>query len=87
MRNQLYLALKHFMRCELLKSRTALNFSQESMAHTLSMSTRAYTDLESGKTCCGLITFLLFLRHCCADQQAFLNKLFDLLDSFESRVA
>lgn len=87
MRNQLYVALKHFLRCELLKSRTALNLSQESMAHILSMSTRAYTDLESGKTCCGLITFLLFLRHCCADRQAFLNKLFDLPDSFESRVA
>lgn len=87
MRNQLHMALKHFLRCELLKSRTALNLSQESMAHILFMSTQAYTDLESGKTCCGLITFLLFLRHCCPDRMAFLNELFVLLDSFESDVA
>lgn len=70
-----------YLRSELLKTRGALNISQEEMAHILAMSVRNYTDLEGGKTCFGLITLLFFLRRCCMDPHAFMDGLLAILDS------
>ncbi|MFR3238778.1 MAG: hypothetical protein ACLTOU_09670 [Acutalibacter sp.] len=47
------------------------------------MSTRAYAKLEAGHSCCSLATILIFLSRCCPDRRAFLDGLFDLLDSFD----
>lgn len=80
MRNQLRSSLICYFRSELLRTRHTLDISQEEMAHVLAMSVRNYTDLEGGKTCCGLITLLLFLRWCCTDPYAFLDGLLALLD-------
>lgn len=83
MKKKLYNDLKVYFRGELLKCRAALNIPQEEMAHRLLMSTRAYAALESGKSCCSLITAVLFLSRCCLDRTAFLDGLFHILESSE----
>ena len=62
MRKRYEKVLKNFFHHELLCCREQLGLSQEEMAHTLSISTRSYFDLEHGKSFCSLFTFLLFLR-------------------------
>lgn len=86
MKSQIHAAVKDYIRGELLTTRSFLNICQEEMAHRLLMSTRAYVSLEGGKSCCSLITMLLFLSRCCIDQQAFLDGLFAILDSVESMI-
>ena len=46
--------------------------TQELMASILEMSTRAYADLESGKSCCSAETLVLYLHRLCPDAGAFL---------------
>ena len=84
MREQLRFPLMRYFRSELLKTRGALDMSQEEMAHILAMSVRNYTDLEGGKTCFGLITLLFFLRRCCMDPRAFMDGLLALLDAMDN---
>ena len=69
MRNLLQTAMKHYLRCELLKARHRLGLTQEQMAARLWMSTRSYTALEGGQACFGLATFLLFLFRCCRTEE------------------
>lgn len=83
MKKQLYKDLKAYLRSELLKNRAVLHISQEEMAHRLLMSARAYAALESGKSCCSLLTTALFLRRCCLDRMAFLEGLLNIFDTFE----
>lgn len=75
--------LKHHIRCSLLTTRSSLNISQDEMAHTLDMSTRAYTKLESGVNGCNLMTFFIFLRFCCPDREALFSELFTLVDGLD----
>ncbi|MCC8356512.1 MAG: hypothetical protein LJU34_01445 [Oscillospiraceae bacterium] len=86
MKIQIHEAVKDYIRGELLITRSLLNICQEEMAHRLLMSTRAYVSLEGGKSCCSLITMLLFLSRCCVDQQAFLEGLLAIMDSAESNI-
>ena len=79
--------LKAHLRAELLHTRTALRESQEKMAERLGISVRAYADLERGKSCCSLVTYLFYLRYCSTIAQASLNEVLALpppADSDES---
>lgn len=80
MREQYRDVIKTYFRAELLKTRHKLAYSQEEMAYCLAMSTRAYVALEGGRSCCGLLTFIIFLCRCCLDKQAFLAGLFALFE-------
>lgn len=80
MRNKLYSEFKNYFRCALLDARAKKNCTQEEMAALLEMSPRAYANLESGKSCCNTITFLLFLRRACPHPFAFLVTLFRRMD-------
>lgn len=82
-RKQLREALKTYFRCELIKTRNTLGWSQEKMANTLTISTRAYTDIESGRSCCSLSTFLIFLHECCTDRTACIDNLMAFMDTLE----
>ena len=57
MRNLLQTAMKHYLRCELLKARHRLGLTQEQMAARLWMSTRGYTALEGVLWACDLSAF------------------------------
>ncbi len=84
MKQKLYKELKAYLRAELLTCRAGLNISQEEMAHRLLMSTRGYVALESGKSCCSLITASLFLTRCCPDRSAFLEGLFNVFETLDT---
>ena len=87
MRTLLHRKMKHCIRCRILTTRQTMNISQDSMAGILDMSTRAYTKLESGENCCSLVTFILFLRFCCPDINAFMAELFELIDELADSAA
>lgn len=53
--------IKHYLRCQLLSTRSALDITQAEMAERLHISTRAYTKLESGHTAFSAYTFARFL--------------------------
>lgn len=76
--------LKAHLRAELLRTRTALRESQEKMAERLGISVRAYADLERGKSCCSLVTYLFYLRYCSTNAQASLNEVLALLPPADS---
>lgn len=76
--------LKAHLRAELLHTRTALRASQEKMAERLGISVRAYADLERGKSCCSLVTYLFYLRYCSTNAQASLNEVLALLPPAEA---
>ncbi len=83
MKNSFRKLIKDYLRVSFLQTRGALHLTQEQMAARLLMSTRAYAKLEAGHSCCSLATILIFLSRCCPDRSAFLDGLFDLLDSFD----
>lgn len=76
--------LKAHLRSELLRTRTDLRESQEKMAERLGISVRAYVDLERGKSCCSLVTYLFYLRYCSKNAQASLNEVLALLPPAEA---
>lgn len=84
MKKHFYNKLKAYMRCELLKTRERLNINQEEMAHRLLISSRAYASLEGGKSCCSLLTVVLFISRCCIDRQYFLDGLISVLELSEN---
>lgn len=66
---------RHYIRCQLLSTRSALGFTKDEMAGRLHISTRAYTKLESGHTCFSTETLIYFLYNCCLDKDVFLDGL------------
>ena len=90
MRTLLQTAMKHYLRCELLKARRRLGLTQEQMADRLWMSTRGSTALEGGQACFGLATFLLFLFRCCRTEEeakGFLGGLRAIFEDTEQKAA
>ena len=83
MRKSFRKQIKDYLRVSFLQTRGSLHLTQEQMAARLLVSTRAYAKLESDRTCCSLLTSLIFLSRCCTDRRAFLEGLLDLLDSFD----
>ena len=86
MRNIYHNKLKKFFRKKLLATRSELNLTQEQMSEKLSMSVRSYSDLEGGKSTCGVLTLVLFLIYFCPDTKQFLNelkKVYESDDDFE----
>lgn len=71
MREMFYDEFKVFFREQLLKTRQNLELTQAQMAERLEMSERAYAELESGRSCCGLQTFFLFLIFCSENPHGF----------------
>ena len=76
MRNRYKLVLAAFFRHKLFQTRvTLLDITQEEMAHRIGISTRAYVDLENGKTTCSAVTLAQFLSFVCVDPIAFQEEL------------
>lgn len=79
--------LKKFFRVQVQKARTDLGLSQEEMAHRLAMTSRSYSDLEHGETCCGAVTLALFLIYLCEDPQTFIKELQHAFETKDNEAA
>lgn len=76
MRNRYKQVLSTFFRHKLFQTRgILLDITQEEMAHRIGISTRAYVDLENGKTTCSAVTLALFLVYVCNDPIEFQEEL------------
>ncbi len=53
--------LKTEFRNHVMVRREELNLSQAKMSELLEISERAYSDIESGKSCCSALTLALYL--------------------------
>ena len=80
MRKVLHSVFKAYMHDTMLKTRDRIDLNQDEMAYSLSMSTRAYAALESGSSCCGLFTLIIFVLIYCPDRADFFTGLFDAFD-------
>lgn len=67
--------LKKCFRSQLLRTREVLQLTQPQMARKLFIEERSYAALESGASCCGVLTFVFFLLYCCKDPLDFLESL------------
>ena len=86
MKQYFYVQMKAYLRSQLLTTRECLQISQAEMAHRLLMSVRAYVALESGQSCCSLITVLLFLSRCCSDRENFIEGLLRIFEVPETEI-
>ena len=53
--------LKEICHKLIVDTRKSNNLSQAKMAGILLMDVRSYSDIDTGKRCCGLMTFVIFL--------------------------
>ena len=81
MNNQIREIIKQYTRSEMLKTRSQLKITQVEMASRLNISSREYTNIESGKVCCSTITMLVYLNEICSDSEKFLDGLKAALDA------
>ena len=73
--------LKNYFKNEFASRRAELGLSQEEMAENLNISLRSYSDLEHGKYCCSLSSFINYVNNCEADK----DKLFsDFAEIFKN---
>lgn len=72
--------LKHYLKNELADTRAQLGLSQERMSENLNISLRSYSNLEHGKYCCSLTTFINYVNNFDVDK----DKLFsDIAEIFK----
>lgn len=66
---------KEYLMNEMFDKRCALGISQEEMASKLEISTRQYSNLETGKSLCSMKTLALFLEHSGVNKDEFISVL------------
>lgn len=87
MRKKYKTLFKNFFHAKLCERRLSLGITQDKMASKLNMSTRTYSDLDNGKTCCSAITLALYLTYVCEDPVQFLEELRKEFDAFSKQKA
>ena len=64
------------------------NLTQEEMSEQLHITSRAYSDLERGRSCCSALALLFFLLMLKSDElEEFLNRLRKQIRLFEQKEA
>lgn len=72
---------QEYLMNEMFDKRCALGISQEEMASKLEISTRQYSNLETGKSLCSMKTLALFLEHSGVNKDDFISG---LVETFKS---
>lgn len=73
--------LKIYLKNELVSKRAELGISQERMAEYLNISLRSYSNLEHGKNCCALATFVNYVNNCKADKEKLFSDMEEILNN------
>ena len=71
--------LKGYLKNELANKRAALGISQEKMAENLNISLRSYSNLEHGKYCFALATFINYVNNCNVDKEKLFSDMAEIL--------
>ena len=71
--------LKNYFKKEFANRRAELGLSQEEMAENLNISLRSYSDLEHGKYCCSLSSFINYVNNCNADKDKLFSEAAEIL--------
>lgn len=69
--------LKSCMKNEFRNKRAELGISQEQMAENLNISLRSYSNLEHGKYCCSLLTFVNYINNFNVDKEKLFIKIIE----------
>lgn len=77
--------LKYYFKNELAGKRAELGLSQEEMAEILNISLRSYSDLEHGKYCCSLQSFINYVNNCDADKDRLFSDFKEIFKSSENQ--
>lgn len=72
---------QEYLMNEMFDKRCALGISQEEMASKLEISTRQYSNLETGKSLCSMKILALFLEHSGVNKDDFISG---LVETFKS---
>ena len=75
--------LKCYLRNEFVNRRTELGISQEQMAENLNISLRSYANLENGRYCCSLVTFINYLNNCDVDKERIFIEIAEIFNNCE----
>ncbi len=76
--------LKHYLKNEIANKRAELGISQEEMAENLNISLRSYSDLEHGKYCCSLSSFINYVNNCDADKDRLFSDFAEIFRNSEN---
>ena len=76
--------LKNYFKNEFANRRAELGLSQEEMAENLNISLRSYSDLEHGKYCCSLSSFIIYVNNCDADKDRLFSDFAEIFRNSEN---
>ena len=75
--------MKEYIKNEFGKRRYELGISQTKMASKLEISTRQYSNLETGKSLCSMKTLAMFLEYSGVNKDEFIRGLVETFEESE----
>ncbi len=87
MRNLYNKQLKTICHKRIISAKVENSLTQAQMAEYLVMDIRSYADIDSGKSACGLLTFVLYLMYLCPDIEELINEIRVSFESIKNNVA
>lgn len=87
MRNLYNKQLKTICHEHIISTKVENELTQAQMAEYLVMDIRSYADIDSGKSSCSLLTFVLYLIYLCPDVDELINEIRLSFESIKNNVA
>lgn len=87
MRNLYNKQLKTICHEHIISTKVENELTQAQMAEYLAMDIRSYADIDSGKSSCSLLTFVLYLIYLCPDVDELINEIRLSFESIKNNVA
>ena len=87
MRNLYNKQLKEICHEHIISAKIENGLTQAQMAECLVMDIRSYADIDSGKSSCGLLTFVLYLMYLCPDIDELIEEIRICFESLNNHVA
>ena len=79
--------LKVLCHDRIVSARIENSLTQAQMAEFLIMDLRSYANIENGRSCCSLLTFVLYLIYFCSDVTDFIKDIQISFDDAKHNVA
>ena len=87
MRNLYNKQLKAICHEHIISAKVENELTQSQMAEYLVMDIRSYADIDSGKSACGLLTFVLYLIYLCPDIEELIEEIRVSFERLKDNVA